>query len=460
MENKQNTDLNIVRRIRQDLLNNLLVIAAILGFPAIVVAEIEAFYLDQTYALIIYPFSYSLALFATIFRKKLNFYVATSLLLLAAYIIAVYNLYVYGFSGAAIPLFFTIFVLATVFMGLKAGFIFIILSSLPMIIIAILMIEGILEVGVDLEAITSAPIAWITAIVSLLFLGSIMIIAYGVIHKKLINSYKELNAKNEELEKINMILKKDIEKREKIEKQLIKAKKKAEESDQLKTAFLMNMSHEIRTPMNGIMGFTSLLQDPDLTKKEKNEYLEIIRNSGKRMLNIINSLINISKIEAGQEEVENKKIDLEECMRELQMEFGSNVRSGDLDIVYEGEGKDSIIETDETKFMQVMTNLISNAVKFTPSGEIRFGYNTNNDRVHFFVKDTGIGISEKEQNIIFEPFRQADQNLSSGYEGAGLGLSISSAYVELLGGKLSVDSTQGAGSKFHFSLPISKKVSI
>jgi PAS domain S-box-containing protein len=254
-------------------------------------------------------------------------------------------------------------------------------------------------------------------------------------------------------------IKEDITERKNVEKELIKAKENAEESDRLKLAFLANMSHEIRTPMNGILGFTELLKEPKLSGEEQKEYIEIIEKSGKRMLNIINDIINISKIESGQIEVSLSETNVNEQIDYLNTFFKPETKQKGIQLLVT---KKLIIEdchvlTDREKLYAVLTNLIKNAIKFTNEGSIEFGCEKKNNYLHFFVKDTGLGISKTQQNIIFERFRQANESLTRSHEGSGLGLAISKAYIEMLGGKIWVESDLGKGSTFHFTIPYQTK---
>lgn len=244
------------------------------------------------------------------------------------------------------------------------------------------------------------------------------------------------------------------------EEELIKAKEKAEESDRLKSAFLANISHEIRTPMNGILGFAELLKEPDLDPENQIEFLEVIERSGKRMLNIINDLIDISKIEAGETTLRIRKTNVNKMLHELHLFFmheGSN-KNICIDFHCDFTENESFIETDSTKLNQVLTNLIKNALKFTEEGSINFGYNLKGSMLEFFVSDTGPGISPDQKELIFERFRQSSLNLTRKYEGAGLGLAISKAYVELLGGSIWIESELGKGSTFYFELPYKPSV--
>jgi PAS domain S-box-containing protein len=243
--------------------------------------------------------------------------------------------------------------------------------------------------------------------------------------------------------------------------ELERAKEKAEESDRLKTAFLANMSHEIRTPMNGILGFAELLKSPKLTGGKMHQYIKIIQQSGRRMLSIINDLIDISKIEAGQIEFRKEETSINKLINNLYAFFKPEVEQKGVSFYCSGElseGK-SIIETDRTKLTQVLTNLLKNSVKFTEKGRIGFGYTLKKlpagrgKNIEFFVEDTGSGITAEIKDKIFERFWQGDLSYTKEHEGTGLGLSISKAYVELLGGKIWVESKPGKGSVFFFTIP-------
>jgi PAS domain S-box-containing protein len=250
-------------------------------------------------------------------------------------------------------------------------------------------------------------------------------------------------------------IKEDITTRKKVEKELVKAKEKAEESDRLKLAFLANMSHEIRTPMNGILGFTELLKSPKLAGEEQQEYVRIIEKSGKRMLNIINDIISISKVESGQIEISLSETNINEQIEYLYTFFKPEAlqKGLQLSITEKLPSKYSLITTDKEKVYAILTNLVKNAIKFTDSGSIEFGCTKKGKHLEYFVKDTGAGITKSQQNIIFERFRQANETITRAHEGSGLGLAISKAYVEMLGGKIWVESEQGKGSTFYFTIP-------
>ncbi len=241
----------------------------------------------------------------------------------------------------------------------------------------------------------------------------------------------------------------------KAEKALIDAKEKAEESDRLKTAFLQNMSHEIRTPMNGILGFLELLKEPGLDEEGKNQYIELVTQSGQRLLNTINDIIEISKIEAGQSEKWISPTNIHEVTHYLYNFFKPETdKKGLLFSLNERIPREkSIIRTDKHKLTGILTNLLTNAIKFTKKGSIELGNYLEKDYIIFYVRDTGTGIPPDRKKVIFDRFVQANLKLNRGHEGSGLGLSIVKAYLELLEGKVEIESEEGIGSTFRIFIP-------
>jgi len=242
-------------------------------------------------------------------------------------------------------------------------------------------------------------------------------------------------------------------------KELLAAKEKAEESDRLKSAFLANMSHEIRTPMNGILGFTDLLKDPDLSGEELKRYIDIIDKSGKRMLNTIQDIIDISKIESGQMSVSISNININRQLTDLFDFFNQEASRKNIRFSIHKQLPDieADIRTDKEKLDSVLTNLIKNAIKYTHFGFIETGYTVDKfdgkEYVKFYVKDSGIGIPKDRQKAVFNRFEQADIEDRDAYQGSGLGLAIAKSYVEMLGGEIWLESEFGKGSVFYFTIP-------
>jgi signal transduction histidine kinase len=262
---------------------------------------------------------------------------------------------------------------------------------------------------------------------------------------------KELEDKNRMLLESNSMIKS-------INKELIKAKEKAIESDKLKSAFLANMSHEIRTPMNAIIGFSNLLTKTGLPDKKKQNYLEIIQSSGCQLLNVINDIVDISKIEAGQLNINYKEFNVNKMLDVLFVQFDLELKKVKPEVTLK-LSKDltdieSNIISDEARLKQIFYNLLSNALKFTHNGSILFGYHVNiPNKIVFFCKDTGIGIASENLQIVFERFRQSHNFEQSNYGGTGLGLSICKGIIELMNGTIAAESEKGEGAHFWFELP-------
>ncbi len=283
---------------------------------------------------------------------------------------------------------------------------------------------------------------------------------------ELIIANKELAFQNDEKEKRAnelIIANKELifqnEEKEKRAAELIIAKENAEESDKLKTAFLQNMSHEIRTPLNGIIGFSALLNYDDVSKEEIKEYTSLINQSGKRLIEIVNNVLDISKIQTGQIKIAKKTINLKSIFNDLITFFSPIANIKKINLNYHNQTDENItLFSDEAKLHQILVNLINNALKFTKTGNVDFGFEVKDKVVQFYVKDTGIGIAKELYDKIFERFIQAERSMAKNYEGAGLGLAISKGLVDILGGKIWVESEVGKGSVFFFTLPADKVV--
>jgi len=292
------------------------------------------------------------------------------------------------------------------------------------------------------------------------WLGVPLIIRNNAIGAIVVQSYDNEKAYNESdvqlLEFVADQISTTIE-RKKVENELTFALKKAQESDKLKSSFLANMSHEIRTPMNGIIGFSELFIEPNLSNEERSKYANIVINSSKQLLAIVNDILDISKIEAGVVQLDNENIYLNDLLDNLYGFYKPKAKENNLELrcIKGLEKAESFIEIDKTKLHQILTNLLSNAFKFTDVGSIEFGYELTENNLQFFVKDTGVGIAKNIQNKIFDRFIQANQDLSKKLQGTGLGLSISKKFVELFKGKIWVDSNN-KGSTIFFTIPYTK----
>lgn len=251
----------------------------------------------------------------------------------------------------------------------------------------------------------------------------------------------------------------DITAQKRLNRDLVIAKEKAEESDRLKSAFLANMSHEVRTPMNAIIGFAELLTETDVSTEDQQQYTQIIKQRSYDLLNIINDILHISLIDAGEVVISEEIVDIPDFLDDLVWTYKQLIPADrrteiTLQCQIDLDAAQSRVFADSGRLRQVLTNLLSNAFKFTASGSVLLGCRCNtNKELLFFVKDTGIGIDASVQEFIFDRFRQADESSARHYGGTGLGLSISRELVSLMGGRIWVDSTLNIGSTFMFTLP-------
>jgi len=252
-----------------------------------------------------------------------------------------------------------------------------------------------------------------------------------------------------------LAIKEDITEKKKMIDDLVQARNKAEESDRLKSSFLANMSHEIRTPLNSIIGFSELLLDKEFGVDQHEEFARTINASGNGLLTIISDIMDLSKIEAGQVQINKTSFSVHKLIKQIQKEYLYKALEKGIELRLDPENlkDDFFIESDEQRLRQILINFVGNAIKFTEKGFIHIGFSTNENNVHFFVKDTGIGISEEYHQKIFERFRQVEVSHTRKYGGNGLGLAISKNLVEMLGGEIGLESNVGKGSTFYFTIP-------
>ncbi len=262
---------------------------------------------------------------------------------------------------------------------------------------------------------------------------------------------QEIEARNREYEQLN-------EELQQINEELQRAKERAEESDRLKTAFLHNISHEIRTPMNAIVGFCGFLNERSLSSKNRKHFTDMIVQNSNQLLSIITDIINIAAVETGQEKIQEKDININEICKLVHEQFSSIAQKKNITLRYKTtlSNDEANIKSDETKLLQVLNNIVGNALKFTLQGYVDFGYHVKDNHIEFYVEDTGIGIPKEMHEEIFKRFRQVESTVTRQFGGSGLGLSISKAYIELFGGKIWLESELNEGSTFYFTVPYKK----
>lgn len=247
----------------------------------------------------------------------------------------------------------------------------------------------------------------------------------------------------------------DISERKQTLVHLARAREKADESDRLKKAFVQNISHEVRTPLNAIVGFSTLICDTEQDQNQRLQFLDIINNSTDHLLEVMDNIIEISRIDAHAVTIDIKKVDLNALMQRVFNQFLSKADEKKiiLRIKTQEDECNHVILADGLKLLQIMTCMVSNAIKFTSAGSVEFGYKLKVDAIEFSVSDSGVGIPEEQKSSIFNRFYRGESGTTRNYSGTGLGLSISKAYIELMGGSTWFKSQTGVGSTFWFTIP-------
>ena len=269
---------------------------------------------------------------------------------------------------------------------------------------------------------------------------------------------------HQQLENQNQLLEEKVKLRtievEQKNRELMVAKEKVEAGDLLKTSFMQNISHEVRTPLNGILGFGSLLAEPDLTDEEKQQYLSLLKASSNRLVNTITDYMDISLIVSGNMEVHRKSVNVPEVLRNIKNKFRGlcEIKKLTCNLIIPADQNEFCILTDEELLRKIISHLLDNAIKFTHEGTITMGFSVKSSHVEFFMKDTGTGIGKESQERIFESFMQENVSSTRGHEGSGLGLSIIKGITKLLGGEIRLESVKGEGTSFYFSLGIEQVI--
>lgn len=444
-----------IEDIRKKLLFWLLILLNVLALPALIIGIATSLTYGQIEIAISQFIIFAPIIFAMIFQKKLSYRTSVYIILCCAYIIAILNTIMYSFGGASLSIMFSVSILATMLLGYKSGFIVMFSFTLPMGIIAYLMINGHLLIQADLQQAAIDPLSWFSAVSTNLFLGTIMVFSYAVIQHNLLHSIGIIHTQTNDLEKNNEQLKQDIKYRIQVQKELEIAKEKAEESDNLKTEFLSNMSHEVRTPMNSIVGFSDLLKTPDISIESCKIYSETISNNANKLMEIMNDIIYFSQLRANQVKINMEDVNIIALCQKLNELFSIQAQEKSLDFKLTSSlsDKETIIFTDEEKLYKTINIILDNAIKFTEKGNIELGCLKNDNNMQIYIKDTGIGISLSNQETIFNSFTQEKKGISRPVEGLGLGLPIAKETIELLNGSLTLESVQGEGSCFYINLP-------
>jgi signal transduction histidine kinase len=364
-------------------------------------------------------------------RRKLKTKVKGIFFMFILSLMAVSGLLTFGLYSFAYAYFIPAIAISFLYFNRKTGWYFTISVFIVIFTIGYLFNRGVLEFMPEKGFMQSTPM-WFNMVTTITLVSIAMTMFWNNMYSMLVDSFTHINQQKEDIKKINA--------------DLIQARDKAQESDQLKTSFLQNISHEIRTPLNIIIGFSNMLSqtnDPD----EQQQYNKVIWENSDNMLKLINDIVDFSKIETNSFTLHPIRFNTKDVLEKLKEKYlfslnNKNITINISKIPYE-------LNTDKERFEQIITNLIDNAVKFTNSGEINLKINEQNHFLHFIVTDTGIGISKENQEKIFERFYKVDPFKN----GAGLGLSISKSIAKYMGGDITVQSTPGEGSEFDFKIP-------
>lgn len=408
-----------------------------------VAASVYSLFRQERYILVGLELFHLVSLTILVFTTNISSYLKKIFLAIIVFIVGVDNIIILGNPGTGYFFLFIIPIYSGFFFGHKST----LYNLLAML--AFLLFLGIGE-EMDLFPYPVSPDnnsdSYFVFFIDFFLLCSVISISIS-------HLFRKLNITTTKEDKVKKLL--ELE-----QKRLFHAKEKAEVADRLKSAFLANMSHEIRTPLNGILGFAELLKDEDINNTDRKEYVSIIINNGKHLLNLINDIIDISKIESRQLNVKPTSFNPDDLLNELFSFFENHKKSIEKDHIelilsITQDRENTFIFSDKTRLKQVLSNLIDNSLKFTENGRVEFGYTfLNNEEIEFFVEDTGIGISKEDIEIIFERFRQAESVNRRSMHGTGLGLSICKALIELMGGEIKVTSELNNGSRFSFILPL------
>ncbi|MDD4150823.1 MAG: HAMP domain-containing sensor histidine kinase [Bacteroidales bacterium] len=457
-------DINIkdtVLEIKDTLLYRIYLAIGIIGIPTILLGIISSAELKINIVGICSAITFIPSLVVLLKYRKFPYTIKSNLLIATLVTIGIINLYGGAIFGASLMILLTSIGLSTLLLDKKTTYFWVLTSTGVIFIFGLLFLTGTLELNVDFIRSSVTISSWATAILLFLWLGGLFAISFNYLFGKLNNKINLIHKNEIKLEKQNKNLLKLLEEKEKNSKELLAAKLKAEESNNLKTEFLHNMSHEVRTPLNGIVGFSRLLQKEGLTKQKREDFTEIIINSGLKLQKIIDDIVELSLLNTKQQQAELGEIDINKFLTELHLIFSLKI-SDNVKLVLKSKKfkKNLIITSDHHKLTKIFGNIIENAIKFTKEGSIEIGYWDTKETVTIYIKDTGIGIENDSKSKIFERFSQADTSISDVYGGLGLGLCIAKENTNLVGGDISLDSEVGKGTTFYVELPKTHKTDI
>ena len=430
--------------MREKSFNYIAVITLGIGLIALSVSLVESVKDNSVILIVIDLVSYLFVAFIALGKKIIPQRIRIYSFVYLSLILGISFMLIEGPKGAGIMYLVVFNLLSAVFVGLNATFLSILIT---------MVVWGMMAIIIQFDLLPGSPIHdykilqfFLTGI-NLIMISSVSF----VLNLLVANLDKTVRHK----ERLRKLLHDNIER-------LSEAKKKAEESDMLKSLFLANVSHEIRTPMNAILGFSDLaLNQDDMTEEEIRYYIRTIYDSGQYLMNVIDNILDVSLLDTNQLKIYKGDVSITKVFSDLKVFFGLIMKGhNNVELKFDINDKISSVKifTDEHRLKQVLINLINNALKFTAEGDVTVGANILSGEIEIFVKDTGEGINEADMNRIFERFVKANQSETiTKKKGAGLGLSISKGIVEILGGKITVESEQGKGTTFYFTLPLKKK---
>ncbi len=442
-------DKAVIQSIKEEILNKSFFAFAFLGIPTLISSLFRIFYTGWTPLFIFQVIFVALLWGGYIFRKKISLDIKVFSLSIIGLVAGLWGAYTWGLVGGWLILLTLPPVVFSLFYGKKFGLISVLSAGIVLAFISVLHINrG--ELMFAGESDTPVALFWLNTIVTYLFLTSPLVILVGETSIFLESYIRKLGEKSNELKNSNQRV---LE----INKQLKRAKRRAEESDRLKTYFLENISHEIRTPLNGILGFSEILKQSDLSEAERNMYSDFVITNGRKFLSILDNVIYLAGLAAGNEEIVSNTINLPLMMQELEHTFYSYAVKKKISLYFDDDRGNNIVEiiSDRGKIKKVLSELIGNAIKFTDAGEVAFGYFVNGqNEISFYVRDTGIGIPVRKKKVIFDRFMQGSPDISKKYGGAGMGLAITKSVVSILNGSVDLESKVGKGSVFTISFPL------
>ncbi len=430
-----------------EVLNWILLISLILGGMSVCIGIVEAISLNQTEMIFLYIGFFLPILFANIFKNKISYKLRAILLLTSVYLLSIANIVGYGFSGAGIPLFYCLAILATLLFDLRAGFIAIAFSVLPMAVVGWLMVNSKLSMGVDLMYISTLPISWVTATGVLIFLGGILIMSLSTVQKNLLLSVKynheqakTLDEMNRKLNDLNQYLEDKVKART---QQLRVANQELE-------AFSYSVSHDLRAPLRAMNGFSNILMEEyrEALPEEAQHYLDLIGNNSNKMSELINGLLLFSR--TGKQALKISKVSCMGMVKQILADLRSEQVGSEIEIKL---GRLPACQADPTLLKQVWVNLLYNAFKFTKwkdNARVEISSKKINGETVYFVKDNGVGFDMSYVDKLFGVFQRLHSEAE--FEGTGVGLAIVQRIITRHGGKIWAEAEVDNGAAFYFTV--------